>query len=322
MRDIRIEEMEPSEVQYFAPVFQCIMDLHGDFSGFYFKLMIDGKEHLLHRIEDLFTVFTINNGNEVSYEMFCVDEDYKITSAGFDDFEMQLVSGDRCIQFRDTYNVESLVFIKRSDGHDIDGFDGSIGYIQYNQEHDVRLMLLYQQMYNSAEQVHGYQTGKEPFQILIEKGLNAKKKGSILPVRSERYIKTVIDSDDVAYGVSAIREYGLSEFLQKGAYNLHKEDRIIRYYKILTQTKEKYAITTYPLGTGYRLDAFDELFKKYGFKRTIPQELIQIHNNQHDDLNRYQDIADYMKEVELNPPSEVQTLTLKFGGEEENGEDS
>ena len=133
--------------------------------------------------------------------MFTVDEEYKVTSAGFDDFEMHTVSGDRVVQRRDSNNIESLIFMKRKDGGDVDGYDGSVGYIQYNQEHDVRLMLIFQQMYNSMERIYSFHVDKPPFQILIEKGVGAKQRGSILPVRQDRYIRGDFDYRDNPYPI-------------------------------------------------------------------------------------------------------------------------
>ena len=94
--------------------------------------------------------------------MFTVDEEYKIDSAGFDDFELHTISGDKVVQERNSTNLETLIFIKRRDGGDSDGYDGSVGYIQYNQEKDMRLMLIYQQMYNSMGKVYSFHVNKKP----------------------------------------------------------------------------------------------------------------------------------------------------------------
>ena len=162
-----ISELSELEIPKYAPIFMCVGELFGDYVGVYFKLVIDEEEYILQRRDDLFVLYQVHERNEVSYEMFTVDEEYKVTSAGFDDFEMHTVSGDRVVQRRDSNNIESLIFMKRKDGGDVDGYDGSVGYIQYNQEHDVRLMLIFQQMYNYQEKVYGYHVGKSPFQILI-----------------------------------------------------------------------------------------------------------------------------------------------------------
>ena len=143
---IDISELDELDIPKYAPVFQCVGELFGDYVGVYFKLLIDDQEYILQRRDDLFVLYQVHEANEISYEMFTVDEEYKVVSAGFDDYEMHAVSGDRVIQRRNTNNIESLVFMKRSNGADVDGFNGSIGYVQYNQEHDVRLMLIYQQI--------------------------------------------------------------------------------------------------------------------------------------------------------------------------------
>ena len=265
MRDINIDEIRELDIPKYGPIFSCVYDLFRDYVGVFFKLYIEGKEYILQRRDNLFVLYSIEEKNSVSYEMFTVDEEYKVTSAGFDDFEMHTVSGDRVVQRRDSNNIESLVFMKRKDGEDVDGYDGSIGYIQYNQEHDVRLMLIFQQMYNHQEKVYGYHVGKSPFQILIEKGVGAKQRGSIVPVRKQRYMRGDFDERDNPhlYNIVTIKDYGLTEFMEKGAYALQKDTQIVRYYKMLHQTKDGYAVTAFPFGRQYRYEDFNEMFDKY-----------------------------------------------------------
>lgn len=321
---IEIDELNELEIPKYAPIFMCVGDLFGDYEGVYFKLRIDNDEYILQRRDDLFVLYQVVDNNEVSYEMFTVDDEYKVTSAGFDDFEMHTISGDRVIQRRDSNNVENLVFFKRRDGEDVDGFDGSIGYIQYNQEFDVRLMLLFQQMYNSEGKIFNYHVSKVPFQILIEKGVGAKQRGSIMPVRTQRYIRGKYDVRDnpYLYNIAVIKDYGLAEFMDKGAFSLQKDNQIFRYYKMIAQTKEGYAITTFPFGKQYRYEDFLPMFEKYGFKKDVPDFLISIHNNQCKDLRRYEAVALFMKEIELTPPDEVIKLNLRFKGDGEDGTNS
>ena len=108
-------------------------------------------------------------------------------------------------------NLESLIFIKRRDGGDSEGYDGSVGYIQYNQERDMRLMLIYQQMYNSMEKVYSFHVDKNPFQIMFEKGVGAKQRGSILPVKTTRYIRCDYDERDynLFYNLAVMKDYGI-----------------------------------------------------------------------------------------------------------------
>lgn len=322
--EIDIREISELEIPKYAPIFSCIYNLFGDYVGVYFKLIIDGKEKLLQRRDDMFILYSIEDVNLISYEMFTIDEEYQVSSAGFDDFEMHTISGDRVIQDRNSVNLESLVFIKRKDGRDDDGYDGSVGYIQYNQEKDVRLMLIFQQMYNNMGKVYSFHVDKEPFQLLIEKGLGVKQKGGILPVRQERYIRGDFDYRDnnFLYSLAVIKDYGLMEFMEKGAFALHKENQIVRYYKMLGKSENGYAITGFPFCRQYKFEEFDEIFEQYGFKKKIPEHLLAIHNGEYEGLNYYQEIASFMKAVELDPPEEVIKLNLRFGENTEDGTNS
>ena len=53
--------------------------------------------------------------------------------------------------------------------------------------------------------------------------------------------------------------------MEKGAYALQKDTQIVRYYKMLHQTKDGYAVTAFPFGRQYRYEDFNEMFDKYGF---------------------------------------------------------
>ena len=179
-------------------------------------------------------------------------------------------------------------------------------------------------MYNLQGKVYGYHVGKAPFQILIEKGLGAKQKGSMVPVRSSRYMRGDFDVRDhpYLYNIAVIKDYGIAEFMEKGAFALQKDNQIVRYYKVLAQTKDRIAITAFPLGKQYKYEDFFEEFSKYGFKTAIPDYLIDIHNNEDVDLNRYEAVAAYMKEIEMIPPDEVVKLNLKFEGNVNDGANS
>ena len=321
---IDINELDELDIPRYAPVFQCVGELFGDYVGVYFKLLIDDQDYILQRRDDLFVLYQVHEGNEISYEMFTVDEEYKVVSAGFDDFEMHTISGDRVIQRRNTNNIESLVFMERRNGTDVDGYNGSIGYVQYNQEHDVRLMLIYQQMYNSQGKVYGYHVGKLPFQVLIEKGIGAKQRGSHVPVKTRRYMRGDYDVREhpYLYNMAVIKDFGLSEFMDKGAFALQKDNQIVRYYKMMYQTKEGYAVTAFPFGKQYKYEDFEAEFAKYGFYSKVPEFLIEIHNDENRDLNRYEAVALFMKEIEMAPPEEVIQLNLRFEGEGNNGTDS
>lgn len=324
MRDINIDEIRELDIPKYGPIFACVYDLFRDYVGVFFKLYIEGKEYILQRRDNLFVLYSIEEKNSVSYEMFTVDEEYKIDSAGFDDFELHTISGDKVVQERNSTNLETLIFIKRRDGGDSDGYDGSVGYIQYNQEKDMRLMLIYQQMYNSMGKVYSFHVNKNPFQIMFEKGLGAKEKGSILPVKTTRYIRCDYDEREynLFYNLAVIKDYGLQEFMEKGAYALHKDSMISRYQKIIGMTSQGYTITGFPFCKQYKYEDFEQLFDEYGFKKKIPDYLISIQNGEYEELSRYQDIASFMKEIEMDPPEEIVKLNLKFEGNGENGTNS
>ena len=91
---------------------------------------------------------------------------------------------------------------------------------------------------------------------------------------------------------------------------------------MLYQTKEGYAVTAFPFGNQYKYEDFFGTFEKYGFNSKVPEYLIEIHNDDNRDLNRYEAVAAFMKEIEMTPPDEVVKLNLKFEGSEDDGTNS
>lgn len=310
---ITIKEMSELEIPKYAPIFQCVYDLFGDYAGTYWKLEVHGQEKILQRLDDLCVLYTLEEEKTVSYEMFTIDENYKVSNAGFDDYEMHMFDDTLTIQERDSSVIQSLAFTKRNDGVDNDGYDGLVTHVQYNQEKDIRLMIMYQQMYNSMDRIYSMHVDKPPFQITIERGV-VKKQAKGLSAKPISYIREEYDFRDNpdAYNMATIKDYGLVSFLKKGAYALQKDDVIARYYKILYCTKDRQAFTGFPFCKQYTLDDFSDFMKENGFRMTIPAYLLDLYNGVNVELNAYQEIADFIKEYEMTLPDEVIQLKLVF----------
>ena len=60
-----ISELKEEEIPKYTPIIMCVGELFGDYDGVYFKLLIDGKEYLLQRKDDLFVLFQVYEDNAV-----------------------------------------------------------------------------------------------------------------------------------------------------------------------------------------------------------------------------------------------------------------
>ena len=313
--EITLSEIHQGEEQSYSNIFNCVGKLFGDYVGVYFKLVVDGVDYILQRRDNVFVLYHVSEQGEVNYDMFTVDEEYNVNYAILDDFQVRDEDGNKMIVRHNSSIIEYLSLVHREE-RDVDGYDGFVQYVQFDQEKDVKLMLIYQQRYNERGEVYGYHVNKLPFQITIQKGLVARQNGSIVPVRTTRYIRGNINESEhpYLYNMAVIKEYGLVEFIEKGPYAVQKDDQMVRYYKVLGQTKEGVAVTAFPFGTQYKFEDFSPMFEKYGFANKIPCDLIKLRNGENDELRKYEAIAAYMKEIEVTPPDDVIQLHLKFEG--------
>lgn len=310
---IKIKELRELEIPKYGPVFQCVFDLFGDYTGVFFKIEVDGVDKLLQRLDNLCVIYTLEDSNVVSYEMFAVDENYKVVSAGFDDYEMHIVDGTLTTQKRNNSVIQSLNFSKRNDDRDNDGFDGVIAFVQFNCEKNIRVTMSYQQMYNSSENIYYYYERK-PLQVIIEKMIKNKRDGSYIAVDRERFIRVDMSRDDLFYDLVTLKEFGLVEFMSKGSYSLQKDDHITRYMKFYFTTRDNQAIPLFPFSKHLAWEEVKKFLEDNSFDCKIPEHLANTYNGNNDILNYYQSIADFIGDYENIPPDEVVHLKLEFGG--------
>lgn len=292
---ISIREFTDNDIKKYSSIFECVYDLYNDYSGLYYILDIDGVEQVLYRIENVFTLFSLDNTG-ISYSVFTVNQDYEVVDAGFDDFEMHYVDNKMIVQNRENLFTQCLSLVKRENGVDVDGYNGAVVYSQYSPELDIRSCLTYQQMYN--DNCHKiYQSHIEvPFTYTIEKNVTKKKTS-----RSQTYIKGEYsyDYNPFTFNIATMKDYGLISLLREGAINLQKTNKITRYYKILAYSPQKYAITGFPFTRQYYSSEMEDLFRAYGFNTSIPMYLLDLYNGEYSEMNLFNNIASIIKEVDL-----------------------
>ena len=304
---ISIKELRTIDIPFYGEIFNIVKDLFDTYAGTYYKLDIDGKEYILHRLEQYFTLFT-KEGKVYDAQSFTVDEDYNIIGLAIDNKIFYYVDGHLVSKDKDNGIIESISLVKRNNGEDYDGYDGFVQHVQYDAKSDLRFIQTYQHMYNPGERIYDMHL-KNPFSIVIEEHASKTDIGEAKS-KSTKYIKCEYDlrEDPVGFGIATIKDYGLSKFLSNGSYSLQKQDTIVRYYKILRVLNNGGAVTLYPLCRQYRKEDIYEAIDKYGFSKTVSELLLDVYNNEYPLLKMYQDITKSIKEVELS--DEIVTLEL------------
>lgn len=295
MNMIKVKEMSELEMHKYGVIFQCVFDLFNDFEGVYFKIEVNGQEKILQRKDNLCVLYTLEDEKTVSYEMFSLDEEYNVSQAGFDDYELTMYGDLFTVQERNSSIVQSLKLYKRTDGVDNDGYDGLIIFVQYDIKKKTRITLTYQQIFDKENSIYYYAKERMPLQVVIEYG--------------------VFVNDEVGYTLTAMNEYGLLNVLKNGSYNLLREDRTVRYVKSLFIDFKGNYRDAWPFANLLKAEEIESLIKKYNFNTRIPDFIISLYNGENKDVLLIQEIVEKVRLLEnelLQPENSRMCLTLKF----------
>ena len=324
---ITIGELTSEDVQKYQPIFQACYELFQSVNGVYYKINIDGEEKILHRVENLFTIFELDE-NVVGYQMFTVDDNYQVADVAFDDYEMHPQGERRVFQRREDGMTECLDFFERPNGPDNEGYNGMICYVQYNPTNDMRVMIMYQQnIYSNKARIYEFHT-RVPFQIKIEKHVLLRDKGVKLPFCSKTYIKRTFDYRDepLFYTLATLKDYGVGATIGQDVVSLQGSNDITRYYRELFITKNYQAISLFPFCNQYKIEEIKEYLESLGFNTSIPKLLVDYHNNELPEIRTYQELSDLLKPIEETQDyTNGSPVVLKFtmdGEEIQDGEDN
>lgn len=312
---IKVKEMSELEIHKYGVIFQCVFDLFNDFEGVYFKIEVNGQEKILQRKDNLCVLYTLEDEKTVSYEMFCLDEEYNVSQAGFDDYELTMYGDLFTVQERNSSIVQSLKLYKRTDGVDNDGYDGVIIFVQYDIKKKTRITLTYQQIFDKENSIYYYAKERMPLQVVIEYGVFVNDGDVYRVLKKDRYIRADISSDDYYYDFITIKEYGLLNVLKNGSYNLLREDRTVRYVKSLFIDFKGNYRDAWPFANLLKAEEIESLIKKYNFNTRIPDFIISLYNGENKDVLLIQEIVEKVRLLEkelLQPENSRMCLTLKF----------
>lgn len=243
-----------------------------------------------------------------------MDEDYNVVVAGFEEYVVTYYGDSIVVEDKETGINSSLNFSQRINGPDGDGFTGCIAYTQYNPHTDERCSLTFQQMYNDFNIVYDYNT-KNPFTYRIETGvLNSK-------IKAKNYLRSTFDMGEnpIIFNLITIKEFGLIRFLSKGSFLLQTDDKITRCFRNYHTTKNGIALTGFPFTRVYKKEEIENDLKIRGFNIEVPQYLIDLYNNEHKEMKRYEEIASLMKAFCSNFDDEQKLVLTRevFSNEDE-----
>lgn len=292
----KLKELTDNDVLRHELSIRCAYQVHGDVVGTFYLLDKDGKESILHNVDNIFMIIDELDG-KVSYTMFAVDDNFELSDLGYPEFEFHLLDNEYVFLDRETGNSYSIALNERVDGEDVDGYNGYVRFTQFNTDTKERATITFQHMYSQGRMVSPFYT-KKPFQVIFQSNVKLTKKGEFKSNKKKQYIaKTFSVYDDkLGYDIATIKDYGLSEFMEKGSYALQNNERsITRYYKILYVTDSLYAATGFPFTRQYSLEDMIDMLKMRGFGYEIPQQYMDIYNGRDELLNEVKQLIEEIK---------------------------
>ena len=281
---VKVLELLEEDVPRFTKVFICARDIFGDFTGEYYKVLVDQEERLLHVVEDeqgyIYTLYILNEDGTISYDMFVSDKDFNVTQIGYDDFEYMKQEEQTVLKYREREDSEALIVRKR-EVEDLDGNDGVIIYAQYNGDKDERVYFTFNQRHIPTNNRVYDGRIKNPSTIWFEENvLKSQEKGK--KCKSRQYISYELPNGELFFS------------------------------RILFVDSKGNAITGYPFCKKYSLEELEKMVKDKGFKSYVPKDIIDIHNGEDLKMRLCKDIALLIKDIKKNY-CDCKRLDLELG---------
>ena len=312
----KLKELTDNDVLRHELSIRCAYQVYGDVVGTFYLLEKDGKESILHNKDNIFMIIDELDG-KVSYTMFAVDDNFELSDLGYPEFEFHLLDKEYVFLDRETGKSYSIALNERADGEDVDGYNGYVRFTQFNSDTRERATITFQHMFSQGRMVSPFHT-KKPFQVIFQSNVKITKKGEFKSSSKKQFIaKTFsIYDDKLGYDIATIKDYGLSEFLEKGSYALQSNERnITRYYKILYVTDSLYAATGFPFTRQYTLEDMIAMLKERGFGYEIPQQYMDIYNGRDELLN---EVKQLIEEIKKNIVFVDEPYVLEMGNKNAN----
>lgn len=312
----KLKELTEQDVVNHQLAIRCAYQVYEDVVGVFYLVEKDGKEYILHNCDNVFMLIEEYDDETVSYTMFGVDNNFELCDLGYKDFELHIMDDEYVFQDRKTGISSSIILRTRDNGEDIDGYNGFVRYTQFNPERKTRATITFQHMFYGEGKISRYHIVK-PFQFIFY-DVKQKRNGEFKINFKDQFIGRTFNyhKEKMLYDIATIKDYGLSEFLEKGSYSLQKRERdVTRYYKILWVNDNQYAKTGFPFTRQYTLEDMKAKLDECGFSYEIPQIYIDIYNGNDSEMN---DIKLLIDEIKKNVVFVDEPYVLEMGGKDAN----
>lgn len=295
---LKLTKMNLDEINSKPFLINHILDLYNEVNGDYFKYELDGEERYLYRIENYYTIMALD-GEYLLYTNFCLDDEYNPNYIELDGFYASYMDGQLWTWDDNSGNLENISVVRRAEEANNDGYSGLIVYSQVNLETNEKMFISYKNQYREDKKIYSCNLST-PFVICF---LDKKDK-------KEQYMLLQTDYQRYSYDLLTIKEYGLSAFLENGAYSLQKERSIERYFKVKGQLPNGTCLLMVPFSKQFTKDEIFNKVEEKGFKKDVSEYLFDFYNGNYEECSEILELANAIKQYDLENVNELK-LNLK-----------
>jgi len=241
-----------------------------------YKINVDGKDFLLFPFGPINMVYYEENG-VVKSSIVQTDENNRVTSFTLNG--RQIVVNDNGISIIDEQHNQQSLYYLINEGINLDDVsnNGVVIYSQYRSSDDMSLELRYEHnSFNNRREIYTYHT-KEPFYVSFRQHASKYKFLGL----GKNYYKIDFDARDnkFLYDLATLREYGVGAVWSHGTVALHSSWEFSKYYREIIKLGEYTSLLSFPFSKGLDEEDIEDMIKRVGFEKNVPQSLINLYNN-------------------------------------------
>ncbi|MBQ8659392.1 MAG: hypothetical protein IJ475_00945 [Bacilli bacterium] len=291
-----LRKLSIEEINKMSELIDLIVSLYEVASPNFYEYEFNGMKRYLYREDNYCTILYLD-GDGILYTSFCLDENYDLCYMEFDTFNASKGNPDQVWQ-EGSDIMESLIYTKNSNTKPEDFYDGVVCYTQTKVDTGESLSAYYETFYSNDGKL-GPINFKRLKSYFYQKG---KKVYSFVCSR--------IEPNTLFYEIITIKEFGLIDVLSKGSCALQMDPCMNRFFKLPRLPKGKASITLSPFYQTYTTSQMDDIFKKCGFKTSVPDYLIDYYNREYEEQEEYEVLSSAIKQYD-EIHQDIMKLNLK-----------
>ena len=295
---MEIVKWDEDKMRQLPAIFHILSGSLGSNNGIAYAVLDEGKLNVFAHNKER-AVYIYDKDGKVTVTPYMLDENYNIKSFSIGS-KQYAYFGERVSVFDLEKGVEeSLLLADYSDDNDPDGL---LCYTQYNHVKDIECEIQYEHRYMKSRneeraRIYTY-TLSDMCSLMIDKKRSYELGVGLIPKGYEYYSLLDLTSDTYDYGLVALKEAGLAEVVKQGARSILGSDRITRYVKGVYVGRDGVFKTLWPLSKPYKKEEILKIIEKYGFSTEIPEELVDLYNDQNEFVNKSREILQKVKEID------------------------